>query len=132
MARNQKSEDKAVYLEPSPKRIGFRGWCPWCSEGKFFSSILKPANSCVDSDLIDSGDEPAVFVILIIGFLVTALAMALQSSFAQPIWVHMVVWISIISILSIWGLQFTKGIMIALQYKTKAEQGALDFFGQVR
>ncbi len=87
-------------------------------------------NCELDYEFIDSGDGPAVFVILIIGFLVTALAMAVQSSFSPPIWVHMFLWIPLITILSIWGLQFAKGIMIALQYQTKAEQGALDNSGK--
>lgn len=134
MARTDKYEDKAVYLEPAPMQVGLRGCCPRCGEGKLFISVLKPAKECMncnlDYEFIDSGDGPAVFVILIIGFLVTAMAMAVQSSFAPPIWVHMVLWIPLITVLSIWGLQFSKGIMIALQYKTKAEQGSLDNSGE--
>lgn len=130
MKRNQTPVDKAIYLEPTPIQVGFRGCCPRCGEGKLFVSLLKPAKSCMNCDLdyefIDAGDGPAVFVILIIGFLVTAMAMAVQSSFAPPIWVHMLLWIPLITILSVWSLQFSKGIMIALQYKTKAEQGSLD------
>ena len=133
MARNQKSEDQAVYLEPSPAQVAFRGCCPRCGEGKLFASILKPGKSCMNCNLdfgfIDSGDGPAVFVILIVGFFVTALAMTLQSSFSPPIWVHMLLWIPMVLILSVWGLQLAKGVMIALQYKTKAEQGALDNSG---
>lgn len=130
MVKSKKIKDTAVYLEPSPMQVGLRGRCPRCGEGKLFVSILKPAKSCMNCDLdyefIDAGDGPAVFVILIIGFIVTAMAMALQSSFAPPIWVHMLLWIPLITILSVWSLQFSKGIMIALQYKTKAEQGSLD------
>jgi len=130
MVYSEKNEDKAVYLEPTPMQVGLRGRCPRCGQGKLFVSILKPGKSCMSCDLdyefIDSGDGPAVFVILIIGFIVTAMAMALQSSLAPPIWVHMFLWIPLITILSIWGLQFAKGVMIALQYKTQAEQGALD------
>ncbi len=134
MAHTKKTDDQAVYLEPTPSQVGLRGCCPRCGQGKLFASILKPAKTCMNCDLdfefIDSGDGPAVFVILIIGFLVTAMAMALQSSYAPPIWVHMLLWIPMIIILSTWGLQFAKGIMIALQYKTKAEQGALDSLGK--
>lgn len=134
MARTDKYEDKAVFLEPTPMQVGLRGCCPRCGEGKLFISVLKPGKECMncnlDYEFIDSGDGPAVFVILIIGFLVTAMAMAVQSSFAPPIWVHMVLWIPLITVLSIWGLQFSKGIMIALQYKTKAEQGSLDNSGE--
>lgn len=130
MARSKTHTDEALYLAPTPMQVGLRGCCPRCGEGKLFKSILKPGDACancdLDFDFIDSGDGPAVFVILIIGFVVTAMAMAVQSSYAPPIWVHMLLWIPLITVLSIWGLQFAKGIMIALQYQTKAEQGALD------
>lgn len=130
MTSKKPTEDQAVYLTPKPVQVGLRGCCPRCGEGKLFKSLLKPAKACqnceLDYEFIDSGDGPAVFVILIIGFLVTALAMAVQTSFAPPIWVHMILWAPLITILSILGLQFAKAIMIALQYQTKAEQGALD------
>lgn len=128
------TEDKAVYLSPTPMQVAMRSCCPRCGEGKLYQSVLKPANQCMNCDLdfrfIDSGDGPAVFVILIIGFVVTALAMSVQTAFSPPIWVHMLLWIPLITILSVWGLQFTKSIMIALQYKTRAEQGELDRSGE--
>ncbi len=105
MARRKKIEDEALYLAPTPMQVGLRGCCPRCGEGKLFVSVLKPGKSCMNCELdfefIDSGDGPAVFVILIIGFFVTALAMTLQTSYAPPIWVHMLLWIRLISILSI-------------------------------
>lgn len=134
MANTKKTNDKAIHLEPTPTQVGLRGCCQRCGEGKLFTSILKPAKACMNCELdfefIDSGDGPAVFVILIIGYLVTAMAMAVQSSLAPPIWVHILLWVPMITVLSICGLQFAKGIMIALQYKTKAEQGALDNSGK--
>ena len=133
MARRKTPKDEALYLAPTPVQVGLHGRCPRCGEGKLFAGILKPARECsncnLDFEFIDSGDGPAVFVILIIGFIVTAMAMAVQSSFAPPIWVHMLVWTPLIIILSLWGLKFAKGVMIALQYKTKAEQGALEDSG---
>lgn len=82
-------------------------------------------NCELDFSFVDSGDGPAVFVILIIGFVVTALAMALQSAMAPPIWVHLLLWAPVTIGLSIWGLRIAKGIMIALQYQTKAKEGEL-------
>lgn len=122
-------KDEAVYLQPTPFNVGLRNCCPRCGEGKLFVSILKPGQKCMNCDLdyefIDAGDGPAVFVILIIGFVVTGMAMILQNTLAPPIWVHMIIWLPIISILSILGLQFSKGILVALQYKTKAHEGEL-------
>ena len=133
MANRKPQKAESLASAPTAFQVGIRRCCPRCGKGKLFAGLLKPADQCMNCELdfsfIDSGDGPAVFVILIIGFLVTALAMAVQSAFSPPIWVHMLLWIPLIIVLSIWGLQFSKGIMIALQYKTKAEQGALDRSG---
>jgi len=127
LAKRKPPEDEAVYLQPSATTVGLRNCCPRCGEGKLFTSTLKPGEACMncglDFSFIDAGDGPAVFVILIIGFAVTAMAMALQTAIAPPIWVHMIIWIPVILVLSLWGLQFAKGILIALQYQTKAQEG---------
>lgn len=122
-------EDKAVYLQPSAVQVGLRNLCPRCGQGKLFTGLLQPAKSCMncklDYSFIDSGDGPAVFVILILGFIVTAMAMALQNAIQPPIWVHILIWTPVITILALWALRFTKGVMIALQFQTKAREGAL-------
>jgi uncharacterized protein (DUF983 family) len=51
--------------------------------------------------------------------------MLLQSLLAPPIWVHMIIWFPVIVGLSLWSLQFAKGVLIALQYRTKASEGKL-------
>lgn len=121
------TKDQALYLRPDALRVGWRGCCPRCGEGRLFSGILKPAAKCMNCDLdfafIDSGDGPAVFVIMIVGFIVTGLAMAVQSVFSPPFWVHFILWVPVITILSLWSLQFSKGIMIAMQYRTRAREG---------
>ena len=80
-------------------------------------------NCDLDYSFVDSGDGPAVFVILIIGFVVTGLAMALQSAVSPPFWLHLVLWFPLVIALSLWGLRFSKGVMIALQYQTNAREG---------
>jgi len=133
MSRADQQQDKPVCMAPTPLQVGIGSCCSRCGKGRLYISILKPAQGCtncgLDYSFIDSGDGPAVFVILIIGFLVTALAMVVQTAFAIPIWVHMILWIPLVTLSSVWGLQVTKSIMIALQYKTKAEQGELDGSG---
>lgn len=117
------------YEGPSPFHVGLNGCCPKCGQGRLYAGILTPAGSCracgLDYGFIDSGDGPAVFVILIIGFVVTAMAMGLQSAFNPPIWVHLLVWSPVTLFLCLLGLRFAKGIMISLQYKTAARQGEL-------
>ena len=93
----------------------------------FLIGLLKPAKHCLacelDYSFIDSGDGPAVFVILFLGFVVTGLAMVVETSFSPPFWVHMILWIPLVSILAIWALRFCKGLMIALQFRADASEG---------
>lgn len=117
------------YAGPTPFQVGTSGCCPKCGQGRLFVGILSPASKCracgLDYGFIDAGDGPAVFVILIIGFVVTAMAMGLQSAWGPPIWVHLLVWSPVTLVLCLLGLRFAKGIMISLQYKTAARQGEL-------
>ena len=59
----------------SPFRAGFDCRCPRCGVGQLFAGrwTLDLMESCGECDLsykfIDSGDGPAVFVIMIMGFL---------------------------------------------------------------
>jgi uncharacterized protein (DUF983 family) len=117
------------YLTPTPVKVGLVGCCPRCGQGKLYQGLLQPAPRCqackLDYAFIDAGDGPAVFVILIIGFVVTALALALHTTLSPPIWVQMILWVPVIIALSLWGLRFAKGIMISLQYTTKAREGQI-------
>ncbi|MCO5160048.1 MAG: DUF983 domain-containing protein [Mesorhizobium sp.] len=122
--------DQAHYPPVEPFGTGFRGRCPRCGEGKLFDGYisLKPRCSVcgLDYDFADSADGPAVFVMLIIGFIVVGLALWVEVSYGPPLWLHFLLWIPLTLILCLPTLRWLKGIMIALQYSNKAEQGRLD------
>ncbi len=95
-----------------------------------FSGFLTIAKSCrncgLSYDFADSGDGPAVFVIMIVGFIIVGLVLAVELAFQPPIWVHLVVWLPLTVILAGGVLRPLKGILIAMQYKHNAEEGRLD------
>lgn len=64
----------------------------------------------------NSGDGSAFFIIMIVGFIVVGLALALEVSFAPPVWLHMVLWLPLSLILALAMMRPAKGILIALQY----------------
>ena len=59
-------------------------------------------------------------MIFIVGGIVVALALLVESWFAPPYWVHLVIWSPVILIGSIVLLRPMKAILIALQYRHKA------------
>ncbi|MDW6020916.1 DUF983 domain-containing protein [Mesorhizobium sp. BAC0120] len=124
------SEDKAIWPEVDPISAGLKGRCPRCGEGKLFPGFLSVGNRCVncglDYSFADAGDGPAVFVILIIGFVVVGLALWMEVTFNPPFWLHLVLWIPLALVLCLTALRLIKGVLITLQYRNKAAEGRLD------
>lgn len=124
------NDDKAHFPPVDPVKAGLSGSCPRCGEGRLFSGFLTVGKRCancgLDYGFADAGDGPAVFVILLIGFVVVGLALWLEVSYGPPLWVHFLLWIPLIVVLSLAALRLAKGLMIALQYRNKAEEGRLD------
>lgn len=124
------NEDKAIWPPVDPVATGLKGRCPRCGEGRLFSGFLTVAKQCgvckLDYSFADAGDGPAVFVILIIGFVVVGLALWMEVSFAPPLWLHFLLWIPLTLVLSVGSLRLIKGVLIALQYRNSAAEGRLD------
>jgi uncharacterized protein (DUF983 family) len=122
-----KPQQDGHWPQVSPVSAGLRCACPRCGEGRLYDGMLTPAKKCMvcglDYAFIDSGDGPAVFVILILGFVILGLALIVDSVLRPPLWLHVIVWIPVIIGLSLWALRVVKAIMIALQFNTAAEEG---------
>lgn len=124
------SNDSAHYPPIDPFRAGLKGCCPRCGNGRLFDGLVKVKPSCsscgLDYSFADAGDGPAVFVILIIGFLVVGLALWSEVNYSPPVWLHILLWGPLTIILSLALLRGLKGILIALQYRNSAAEGAID------
>ena len=124
------SEDQAIWPPVEPIAAGLKGRCPRCGEGKLFSSFLAVGRECevcrLEYSFADAGDGPAVFVILIIGFVVVGLALWMEVNLAPPLWLHLLLWIPLTLALSLGSLRLIKGMLITLQYRNKAAEGRLD------
>ena len=122
------AEDK--HREISPYVTGLLGRCPHCGRGKMFSGLLTLVPRCevcgLDFSFADAGDGPAVFVTLFGGFLVLGAALWTELVYEPPFWVHLVVFLPLTAIVCIGLLRPTKGLLVALQYRNKAEQGRLE------
>lgn len=108
---------------------GLAGGCPACGRGKMFSGYLTLAPRCnvcgLDYGFADAGDGPAVFVILVTGFIVVGAALYVEMAYAPPYWLHALIWGPLAILLPLLLLRSFKGVLIALQYKHKAEEGRL-------
>ena len=115
---------------PLPIGRGLRGRCPRCGEGKLFHGFLTLRRRCencgLDFSFADAGDGPAVFVILLGGGIVVFAALLTEVLFQPPYWVHAVLWLPLILIVTLLPLRLIKGLLIALQFHHQAAEGRLD------
>ena len=115
---------------PSPFRTGPACRCPRCGEGQLLQGFLGIRPRCdrcgLDYGFADAGDGPAVFVILLAGFLVVGSALIVEVLFAPPLWLHALLWLPLILAVTLLPLRPLKGLMIALQYHHKAAEGRVD------
>jgi uncharacterized protein (DUF983 family) len=118
------------YPPQSPIATGLKGTCPRCGQGKIFTGFLGLVPHCptcgLDFGFADAGDGPAVFVSLIGGFLVLGLALWTELKYEPPIWIHLIVFLPLTLLVCVGLLRPLKGVLIALQYRNKAEQGRIE------
>ena len=124
------SQDTALFPPVDPVRAALACACPRCGQGKLYDGLIKLRPVCrscgLDNSFADSGDGPAVFVILIIGFVVVGLALWMEVNYSPPLWLHLLIWIPLAIGLSLWLLRVMKALLIALQYRNNARQGEID------
>ncbi|ODT63300.1 DUF983 domain-containing protein [Phenylobacterium sp.] len=115
---------------PNPLLAGLKSRCPNCGEGRLFSGFLKVAPACdrcgYDLAKADSGDGPAVFVILIAGFLCAFTMLFVEMAYKPPIWVHLVVFLPLTLVVCIGLLRPLKGVLLAAQFANKASEARHD------
>ncbi len=101
--------------------------CPRCGKGKLFAGFLTLRQRCdacgLDYNFADAGDGPAVFIMFFAGAVVVGAALITEILYQPPYWVHAVLWLPLIFILTLGPLRPMKGLMIALQYHHKAAEG---------
>jgi uncharacterized protein (DUF983 family) len=118
------------YPPVSPYMAGLLGRCPRCGRGKMFSRLIALESRCkacgLDYSFADAGDGPAVFVILIAGFVVLGAAMWMEIAYDPPMWVLLSIFLPLTVIVCVGLLRPMKGLLVALQYRNKAEQGRLE------
>ena len=79
-----------------------------------------------DLSKADTGDGPAVFVIMIAGFAIAFAALITEFTIHPPIWVHLLIWLPLTVGLCLGLLRPLKGLMLAAQFMNRASQARHD------
>ena len=121
--------DDAQYPPQPPAGTGLRGRCPRCGQGRMFSGFLTLVKQCpicnLDYEFADSGDAPAVFIMLIVGFMIVGGSLIVEVAYQPPYWLQALIWLPLGIFLPLALLRPAKGLMIAQQYIHKAAPGRL-------
>src|SRR3954466_6155898 len=103
--------------------------CPRCGKGKLYHGFLALRPGCdscgLDYAFIDSGDGPAVFIIMIAGAIVVGAALIVEVKYQPPFWLHAALWLPLILATTLLPLRSMKALLIALQFHHKAAEGRL-------
>ncbi|MEO7258086.1 MAG: DUF983 domain-containing protein [Luteimonas sp.] len=114
--------------EPSPLAAALAGSCPRCGTRTLFDGWVRFADTCrgcgLDFASFNVGDGPAAFLILVVGAILTAAAIAVELMFEPPYWVHLV-WLPVGLALTILGLRFGKALLLGQEYHHRAREGRL-------
>lgn len=114
--------------QPSIASAALFGCCPRCGARSLFAgSVAQFAEACSACGLkfreFNVGDGPAAFLTLIIGALITGLAIWLDVKWHPPFWVHVVLWVPITAAAVLWGLRAGKAALLAAEYQRGAGEG---------
>ncbi len=117
-------------LANRPFLAGALGRCPNCGQGALYAGFLDLAPACASCGFplasADTGDGPAIFVIMIVGFIIVFGALFTEIAVHPPVWVHLILWLPLGAALCLVLLRPMKGLMIAAQIRNKASQQGPD------
>jgi uncharacterized protein (DUF983 family) len=119
--------DKPINSLSGVALAGLTCSCPRCGRGKLYRGFVTLQPRCtvcgLDYDFADSGDGPAVFIMFFAGFIVVFAALITEVVYRPPFWLHAVLWLPLIFVVTLGPLRPMKGLLIALQYHHKAAEG---------
>lgn len=106
------------------------GLCPNCEQKTLFHSITQFSDRCracgLDYSSYNVGDGPAAFLTLIVGAVVLGLALIVEFAIYPPMWVHLLLWVPVTSLMVIGTLRFSKALLLISEHRNEAHEGMID------
>jgi uncharacterized protein (DUF983 family) len=79
----------------------------------------------LDFSAFNVGDGPAAFLTLIVGAIITGLAIGIELTWNPPFWLHVLLWVPITAAAVIGCLRVAKALLLALEYRNGAREGRI-------
>jgi uncharacterized protein (DUF983 family) len=114
----------------NPLIAGLLSRCPNCGRAPLFKGFLSVRPTCEacgqDLSKADSGDGPVVFILLIVGAIGCAGLLFTELTFHPPVWLELLIWLPLITALTLAALRPFKALLIALQFRNHAAEARND------
>jgi uncharacterized protein (DUF983 family) len=105
---------------PDAVMKGIRCTCPACGTGPLYKKYLEVAPVCThcgeELHHQRADDAPPYFTMFIVGHIIVGGLLVMEKAFAPETWVHLVIWLPLTVILSLWLLPKVKGGLVGLQW----------------
>lgn len=123
------SHSNSTKGQPGIVSAALFGLCPRCGSRRLFGGLTAFASKCraceLDFAQFNVGDGPAAFLTLLVGGLITGLAIWLELTWHPPFWVHVVLWVPLTAGAVVWGLRIGKAALLAAEFQRGAGEGRL-------
>lgn len=107
---------------PAGVRRGLRLRCPHCGEGHLFTRFLKVSAHCescgADNTIYPSDDAPPYLTLFLVTHLILPFAFWAERAWEPELWVHFVIWLPLLTVITIAALPFIKGAVIGFAWAT--------------
>lgn len=104
----------------SAYHTGLRCKCPACGKKTLYKGFLEVHDHCSHCSYSfanhDAADGPAYIAIIMIGSLITTAALFTEILLSPPIWVHLIIWLPLTVLASLYCLRIAKSLLISLQH----------------
>jgi uncharacterized protein (DUF983 family) len=102
---------------------GLRQRCPCCGTGPLYHAYLKVNDVCgacgTELHHQRADDAPPYVTMFITGHVVVAALLYVERQYAPPEWLHLMIWLPVTALLTLWLLPRIKGALIAIQWAGK-------------
>jgi len=127
---SQPDQSAAPVGDNSPLIVAaMKGECPHCGHKTLFQGWLQFAPECrscgLDLSTYNVGDGPAAFLTMFLGALICIFALSLQLAVSPPFWVHIVLWVPLLTAAVIGSLRVSKAAMLIVEHRNEVREGRL-------
>ena len=95
---------------------GLNNTCPYCGVGKVFQGYLRVVPECSHCHAplgrLRADDAPPYFTIFLVGHVLVPPVFWVEKAYEPPMWLHMVVWLPLFTILCMALLRPIKGAVV--------------------